>query len=247
MGYTISGIIINRLPKREDLNKCISNDKPIDSTLSNKTNLSPKTLSICFGENCTMIFLDLIFYKNVDETESLTEMEKQINEIFPKAKILVVAQHDTSDVIGYSYIINSKKERTKFTAQGSQFLDFGNLNETELLLHKQIKKYIDSKPIVKEKLDNHTKPMSEVEKAKFELIYRDKLLARANKENSFQYLGGSLDQYCIENLLSELTSLTYNDIENLNSVKFKKTKLNFNKDLIADYINIACEQMKKYA
>ncbi|MBK8346439.1 MAG: hypothetical protein IPL08_02050 [Saprospiraceae bacterium] len=100
MGYTISGILINQLPKIEIFGTDFEGEK---ITSSDTTNLNSKNLSISFSDHSTYIFLDSIFYKNISENEELTKLEAQLCEVFPNSSILIVAISETSDTTGYSF------------------------------------------------------------------------------------------------------------------------------------------------
>lgn len=239
MGYTISGILINQLPNKEifDADFVLEKIKSSDRTV-----LNPKNLTISFSEHSTYIFLDSIFFKNISENEQLTKLEAQLCEVFPNSSILIVAINDTSDTTGYSYLKSSKKIRTKMVAQGRPFLDFGELNENEKMLHDQIVRYIEKNSKTKASLFDHTKKMSEIEKSKFELIFRDSLYQKINKENNFEYLGGSLDRYCIDEILQNVFKTNWAKIEAQRSYAFNKNKINFNKELIQSFINLAWQK-----
>lgn len=239
MGYTISGILINQLPNIE----IFATDYEFEKiTLSDRTDLNPKNLSISFSDHSSYIFLDSIFYKNISEIEESTKLEAQLCEVFPNSSILIVAISETPDIIGYSFLKSSKKIRTKMVAQGRPFLDFGELNEIEKMLHDQIVRYIEKNPKTKTSLFNHTKNMSELEKSKFELIFRDSLYQKLNKENNFNYLGGSLDRYCIDQILQNEFKTDWTEIEEQKSYVFNKKKINFNKESIQSFINLAWQK-----
>jgi len=244
MGYIISGIVIDQLPVEGEFPQNITSSNFPKFKLAKSTNLNPEELSISFGTKSTFIFLDLIFYKNMDESECLTKMEEQLSQIFPTANILVIALNEVSDFTGYSLIKESKKIRTKCVVQGEPFLDFGELNDTERQLHEEIIDYLSQNTELRAKVNEHTKSMTKIEKSKFELIFRDKLLIRKKRDNELQYLSGSLDQYCMENLLNEFTDLNYSDISKLKSIVFEKRKLNFQTESIAGYIRKAFKQLK---
>jgi hypothetical protein len=239
MGYTISGILINQLPNTEIFEADFEVEK---ITLADRTDLNPKNLTISFSDHSTFIFLESIFYKNISENEELTKLEAQLCEFFPNSSILIVAINDTSDITGYSYLKSSMKIRTKMVAQGRPFLDFGKLNENEKMLHDQIVRYIEKNPKTKTSLFDHTKNMSELEKSKFELIFRDSLYQKINKENNFEYLGGSLDRYCIDEILQNEFKTNWTKIEAQKSYAFNKKKFNFDKESIQNFINLAWQK-----
>lgn len=108
MGYNICGIIINSLPTFKE-NESFDSKKL--KTKFSKTRIkgpSPKNLSIGFKDNNTAIFLDLIFYKNISEDAAFTELETDLNSIFPNSRILIIAINDTVNFIGYSLIENGR-------------------------------------------------------------------------------------------------------------------------------------------
>ena len=124
-------------------------------------------------------------------------------------------------------------------AQGRPFLDFGELNENEKMLYDQICRYFEKNPNTQAKLYEHTKNMTQLEKAKFELIFRDTLYAKLKKENNFEYLGGSLDKFCIQEILGSYFKTNWNIIEGQKSFTFNKKKFNFEKESIENYVYTA--------
>lgn len=86
MGYTISGIIIDKLPKTTgNENACPADVK---YQIESSTNLCPKKLTIGFKDTATYILFDNIYYKNMSEEEGLTPLETDINRIFPDSGFL---------------------------------------------------------------------------------------------------------------------------------------------------------------
>lgn len=242
MGHTISGIIIDKLPES------IQNDNgtPFDTKhqIESNTSLCPKKLTIGFKNEATFIFLDNIYYKNMSEDESLTQLEADINRIFPSSSFFSIMMNETSDIYGYSLINKGKKIRTKCVMQGRQFLDFGELNPIERKLEKEIQEYLKDKPIVKTKIDEHTKSMSQLDASKFHLIYRDKLYSRNKVANPFEYLSGGLDSYVIDKLFQGTMKCDFQEIEMTEAVVFDKKKIDFTKESLSSFISTAFGQLK---
>jgi hypothetical protein len=243
MGYTISGVIIDKLP--EPIQK--DNGTPFDTKyqIESNTSLCPKKLTIGFKNEATYIFLDNIYYKNMSEEEGLTQLESDINKIFPGSGFLSIMMNETSDIYGYSLINRGKKTRTKCVMQGRQFLDFGELNPLEQKLEKEIQEYLKDKPNVKAKIDEHTKSMSQLDASKFHLIYRDKLYSRNKLANPYEYLGGGLDSYVIDKLFQGTAKCDFQEIERTEAVVFDKKKLNFTKESLSAFIYTAFEQLNR--
>ena len=203
---------------------------------------SPKDLTIGFKDKKTLIFLDLIFYKNISETKELTGLESDLVNLFPNSRILIIALSETSDITGYSLLTNGEKQRTKCVTKGQIFLDYGELNEKELELHKQITAIINIQKKAKEKIDEHTKNMTTLDANKFHLVYRDSFLKKINSENKFGYLNGSLDNFVIENEFQKIMGCGCYDIEGLEMTQFQRRKLNFVKDSLKEYLYMAQNQ-----
>jgi len=241
MGYTISGVLIDKLPEETHLSSSATESKyQIESTIS----LCPKKLTVGFRNNSTFIFLDNIYYKNISEEKELTQLESDINTIFPGARFLIIVMNETSDIYGYSYITKGKRLRTKCVVKGQVFLDFGELNPVEQKLQKEMEDYLNGKPEVKVKIDDHTKSMTPLEAAKFRLVYRDKLYSRNNLKNSYEYLGGSLDSYVIEKLFQDISKCDFQELENSKAMTFNKKKIDFNVDSLRPYIYEAFKELK---
>lgn len=241
MGYTISGILVDKLPEQgQNNNRALSNTK---YQIASSTSLCPKKLTIGFKNKATYIFLDNIYYKNMSEEEGLTQLESDIDRIFPGSWFLSIMMNETSEIYGYSLINKGKKIRTKCVMQGRQFLDFGELNPIEQKLEKEIQEYLRDKPILKAKIDEHTKSMSQLEASKFHLIYRDKLYSRNKVENPYEYLGGSLDSYIIDKLFQGTAKCDFHEIEKTQAVVFDKKKLDFTKESLSSFIYAAFEEL----
>ena len=241
MGYTISGIIVDKLPEPTPNDNGI----PLDAKyqIESNTNLCPKKLTIGFKNRATYIFLDNIYYKTMSEEEGLTKLESDINRIFPGSGFLSIMMNETSDIYGYSLINKGQKIRTKCVMQGRQFLDFGELNPFEQKLEKEIQEYLKDKPNVKIKIDEHTKSMNQLDASKFHLIYRDKLYRRNKLANPYEYLGGGLDSYVIDKLFQGTMKCDFQEIEMTEAVVFDKKKLDFNKDSLSPFIYTAFGQL----
>jgi hypothetical protein len=241
MGHTISGIVIDKLPESIQSDNGTSFDT--QHQIESNTSLCPKKLTIGFKNEATFIFLDNIYYKNMSEDEALTQLESDINRIFPGSSFFSIMVNETSDIYGYSLINKGKKIRTKCVMQGRQFLDFGELNPIEKKLEKEIQEYLKDKPIVKEKIDEHTKSMNQLDASKFHLIYRDKLYSRNKVANPYEYLGGGLDSYVIDKLFQGTMKCDFQEIEMTKAVVFDKKKLDFTKESLSPFIYTAFGQL----
>jgi hypothetical protein len=244
MGNNICGIVVNSLPKIENIE---SLDKKRLKTKFIKTKingLSPKDLSISFKENCTLIFLDLIFYQNISEQAELTNLENDLNNIFPNSKILIIAINDTVNFAGYSLIENGTKLRTKATVNDTIFLDYGELNKKEMEFYKEIVDMMKPYPDTIKRFDEKTTGQSSLEKQKSYLDYRDFVYSKAKKDNKYNYKDGSLDNFIIENEFHNILGCDYYDLESFDFIVFERRKLNFTKDSLKEFLYTARNELK---
>jgi hypothetical protein len=244
MGYTISGILIDKLPEAENLERFNSNIDKINYSVNATNALCPKNLTIGFKNNSTFISLNDIYYKNISGDAALTPLELDLCEIFPNTGFLVIVMNETSDIYGYSFVNRGEKLRTKCVTKGQQFLDFGELNPLEQKLQKEIAEYLDKNPATKEHVDKHTKSMTSLEAAKFHLVFRDKLYSRNNLENPYEYLGGSLDSYIIEKMIESITKCDFEGLENTEAIVFRKAKVRFGTESLGDFVKTAFNTLK---
>ena len=186
----------------------------------------------------------MIFYKNISDNPELTDLENDLNTIFPNSRILIIAVNDTVDFTGYSLIQHGVKLRTKATVNDTVFLDYGELNEKETELYNEITmkvaQYPDTIRAIDEKTLNHTA----IEKRKFYLHYRDAVYRRSKIENNFNYINGSLDNYIIESEFQQLLNCGYYDIESLDFIEFERRKLNFKKDSLKEFLFLAKKELE---
>lgn len=244
MGYNICGIIINSLPKIGNV-ELLDNKRLKTKFARTKINgLSPKKLSISFKDNCTLIFLDLIFYKNISEYSELTNLENDLNFIFPNSRILIIAINDTVNFSGYSLLDNGIKLRTKAIVNDTIFLDYGELNEKETELYNEITNMVKLVPETIKLIDEKTKDYSTLKKRKFYLNYRDAIYRRTKEVNNFNYLDGSLDNFVIEKEFKNLLNCDYYDLESIDFVEFERMKLNFKKDSLIEFLYLAHNELK---
>lgn len=238
MSLNITGILIDSLPNSEtnfDLKDC-------DISLIN--DLSPKNLSISFIDDSTLILLDQIFFKNVNEESELTSLEKDIVKIFPKKNIWIFVLNDTIDFFGFSRIQDGIKIRSKFVGQGRPFLDFGDLHVVEQKFYDDYSEILFSDDRIKSIFDEKFKELENIEVKKQFLIFRDKLLDKKNIENNFNYLSGRMESYYIENIFEKYIGKGFIDLFEIKFATFKKSKFNFNIESLRDYILTAKTQIK---
>jgi hypothetical protein len=87
--------------------------------------------------------------------------------------------------------------------------------------------------------------MTELDAAKFHLIYRDKLYNRNKLANSFEYLGGSLDNYVIGKMFKNIVNCDFDQVENTRAIEFDKSKIDFKKESLGPFIFWAFEELQK--
>jgi hypothetical protein len=242
MGYNICGIIINSLPTFKENESFDSKKLKTKFSKTRIKGLAPKNLSIGFKDNNTAIFLDLIFYKNISEDAALTELETDLDSIFPNSRILIIAINDTVNFAGYSLIENGIKLRTKAVVNDQIFLDFGELEAREILLYIHAQKLAKAYPSIIQKIDDLYAGQPELSKKKQYIKWRDAFLRKNSKENYDYYIDGSLDSIMIEKEFQRLLNCDYNDLEQLDFIEFDRRKLNFKKDSLREYLFIASKQ-----
>jgi hypothetical protein len=237
MSLNITGILIDCLP-----NSKVNYDlKDFEVSLINQ--LSPKNLSILFLNNSTLILLDKIFFKNVSEEEELTSLEKDISEIFPKSNAWIFVLNDTIDFFGFSRIENGIKIRSKFVGQGRPFLDYGNLHVVEQKIYDEYSEILYSDEYIKSIFNEKFEKLDDIEVKKQFLVFRDKLLNKKNIQNDFAYLSGNMESFYIENIFEKILKIKLLDLLEIKFVTFKKSKLNFDKESLINYILTAKSQI----
>lgn len=237
MSINITGILIDHLPSSN-----VNYDSK-DFELSLINQLSPKNLSISFINDSTLILLDKIFFKNVNEDEELTSLEKDISEIFPKSNIWIFVLNDTIDFFGFSRIENGIKIRSKFVGQGRPFLDYGDLHVVEQKFYDEYSEILFSDEYIKSIFDEKFEKLDPIEVKKEFLDFRDKLLNKKNIQNDFAYLSGNMESFYIENLLEKILKINLVDLLEIKFITFQKVKFNFDKESLRDYIFTAKSQI----
>ena len=162
MGYSICGVIINSIPNfdnNEIVNPMESKTKWSKGYLDKYEHLSPKKLSITFWKDNTVILQDMLFYKNLSETDSLTNLELDISRILPKSTFLIFVVSDSADFTGYSIIDSGIKIRTKAVVKGQIFLDYGDLLDIEIKLVEELIEIYKKKDGGYEKLESQFSDM----------------------------------------------------------------------------------------
>jgi len=240
MGYNICGIAINSLPKFDDIGLF---DKKKLKTKFSKTHinqLNPKQLSIAFKADRTVILLDMIFYQNISESSELSNLEKDLNDIFPNSEFLIFAINDTIDFACYSIVKNGVKIRTKGVAKDDFFLDYGELLPIEIKLYDQIMDYFKANPDQLQSYEKKFSSFTNLEKQKRYIIVRDLFYQRIlKKENKLNYTDGSLDSYIIEAEFKKVFNCDFNDLETIEFIEFDRRRLNFKKDSLKEYLYLA--------
>jgi hypothetical protein len=245
MGNQICGILINSLPREfseEELDSKKLNTKIIANSISS---LSPKDLSIAFSNGRTYIFLDQIFYKNISEDSNLTELEKDLTNIFPESKILIIAINDSANFTGYSLIENGIKIRTKAVVNDQIFLDYGDIYDIELQMLEQYHRMRQGKP---RDLTKMRELYPGYPDDKLLVIDRDTAIKFfQNRQNfadelPFFYKDGSSDNLLIDKQINAFIGSDIYELENINWVVLQRRKLNFNKDSLKDYIHLAMNE-----
>jgi hypothetical protein len=243
MGQTICGIVVNALPKfsneeQFDLKKLKTAHKKIALQ-----NLSPKDLTIGFHNGGTAIFLDMIFYKNISEEAALTDLEKDVNNIFPGSKFLIVVINDTAGFTGYSLVENGAKRRTKAVVNGEIFLDYGELYSKEIELYESFIEHLKMNTTSFPAYEAKYAELGPVERSKYYLMTRDNYCRRVNIENNFNYTSGSMEEHIIEQEFSNIMGCTCFDLEGKGFIEFERRKLNFKKDSLKEYLFVASQNL----
>ncbi|MBI3221189.1 MAG: hypothetical protein HYZ44_16895 [Bacteroidetes bacterium] len=239
MAQMICGIVVDSLPKRIESSTLDQTKLKTKYVKGKIKNLSPKELSIAFKNGKTFIFLDGIFMKNISEDSGLTDLEKDLNDIFPNSNILIAVINDSVDFTGYSYLINGIKIRTKAVVKNQEFLDYGELSDIEHDMLKEIKQVFVEQP---HRLSILKLVIGEVQGLALDktyLRYRDTMFKRKNIEKEYFYLDGSSDQYFIEKYFSRIGDCNYIDLETFEWTIFQRRKLNFKKDSLKEFIYLA--------
>lgn len=242
MGNQICGILINSLPREfseEELDSKKLKTKIISDSISS---LSPKDLSITFFEGRTFIFLDQIFYNNISEEANLTELEKDLTDIFPESKILIIAINDIVNFTGYSLIVNGIKIRTKAVVNDQIFLDYGDIYDIELQMLEQYHRIREGKP---RDLTKMRELYPGYPDDKLLVIDRDTAIKFFKNRQHFAdelpffYKDGTSDNLLIDKQIITFIERDIEELENMNWVVFQRRKLNFKKDTLKNYIQLA--------
>jgi hypothetical protein len=242
MGFNICGIAINSIPNFNDTSSFDKMKLKTKFAKKQLSNLSPKDLTITFKNNCTIVFLDMIFYKNISEDISLTNLENDINHIFPDSKFLIFVINDLIDFTGYSLINKAAKVRTKVVVKGEIFLDYGELTAIENKLFEEIHQFYEERESYK-KIEEAFSSMDSLDRKKGYLILRDKLYAQNKLENNYNYRDGTLDNFTIEKMFDKMLGCEIIDLEESECVEFERRKLNFKKDSLKEYIYLAQKEL----
>ncbi|KOF01456.1 hypothetical protein OB69_17415 [Roseivirga seohaensis subsp. aquiponti] len=242
MGNQICGILINSLPREFSEDELDSKKLKTKIIANSISSLSPKDLSITFSDDNTYIFLDQIFYKNISEEDTLTDLESDLVDIFPESKILIVAINDTVDFTGYSLIKNGIKIRTKAVVKDQIFLDYGDIYDIELKMLEQYHRMREGKPRNLTKMRELYPVYSD---DKLYVIDRDTAIKFFKNRQHFAdelpyfYKDGTSDNLLIEKQIGSFVNSDIYELEKLNWVVFQRRKLNFKKDSLKEYIYLA--------
>lgn len=247
MGYNICGIVVNSLPvfnDHEAFDKKKLRTKFCKTTIKS---LSPKDLNIGFKDTATLIFLDMIFYKNISEESELTPLERDLNSLFPGSRILIMVINDTIDFTGYSLIENGIKVRTKVVVNDEIFLDFGELNVSEMEVFEHSQRIIKAAtPKIFKEIEEEYAGKPEIEKKKYYIRWRDAVLKKFNKGTYHYYTDGSLDSLVIETEFGRMLDSDYSGLEQVDCIQFERRKLNFKKDSLKEYLFIAMNELRPF-
>ena len=236
MGYNICGIIIDSLSREFAKSELDQKKQKTKFSKSLINSLSPKDLSITFLNGKSLIFLDQIFVKNISEDSELTNLENDLNDIFPDSRILIVVINDTVNFTGYSYIENGIKQRTKAVVGDQEFLDFGDLNKLEKEMLEDIKNVLKDHPFRVTMINTVVGDMKGLELDKYYLKYRDTMFKKQKIERNYFYLDGTADSKIIEELWFDIIGCEYHELEALSWTVFERRRLNFKKDSPKDYV-----------
>ena len=103
-----------------------------------------------------------------------------------------------------------------------------------------MKKYADTLQF----FENEYSTLSQCERKKFFLRTRDRMYAKKNLENKYNYKDGTLDSTMIEIEVAAMLKADYYDIENIEFVEFGRRKLNFKKDSLREFLYVAAKELK---
>lgn len=237
MALQIIGVFVDQLPERiiEIKKKGIEESKVI--TLDN---LGPKKLSIGFHEKATMILMEGLYYKNISEESEFTPLEKDLVKNFPNARIIIAVQNESIDFYGYSLLVDSIKIRTKAVVKGDLFLDYGDFLPLEKAIFNIFKKQIEESKPHFDKLEAAFSNLSGLEKDKAYMRTHDKLKSKSK----LKYLDGTMDSQIIESTIKDIVGLDFFEIEtNVRFVQFDKSKVNFTKESLADYLTVSLSKV----
>ncbi|MEO9869504.1 hypothetical protein [Ekhidna sp.] len=243
MGLTFCGIVVDKLPDFDGTKDADPKRLKTKFLKRKLDSLSPSKLSISFKNNCSIILLDMIFYKNISEEEELTDLEKDLNSLFPNSRILIIVINDTADFSGFSLIEDGKKIRTKAVVRGERFLDYGEIFSKEIELYDEYMKSLRSNTSVFEHLENLYSQYNESEKKKAYLMTRDNKYNRLKLENNYNYTNGSLDQFLIEQEFQKILKCDFFDLEQVDFIEFERKKLNFKKDSLYEFLKLTNDNL----
>jgi hypothetical protein len=244
MGYQISGIIINSLPREFSQDELDGKKLKTKKSIGKIENFVPKDLSIAFNGKNTYIFLDQIFYKNITEDAELTNLENDLYVIFGDCEILIIAVNETVDISGYSYISNGVKKRTKMVVKDQIFLDYGELYDIEIQMLEQYKEFRRDNPRNLTKMRELYPGYSD---DKLLIIDRDgnikhfKNNKHLGEQLPYFYKDGTSDNYLIEKLFTDTVNHDFDSMLDLNWTIFERRRLNFKKDSLKEYLYLAME------
>lgn len=239
MGNIICGIIVDSLPREIGESELDSKKLKTKFSKGKIENLNPKDLSITFKNGKSLIFLNQIFVKNISEDDKLTDLENDLNDVFPNSRILIAEINDTVNFTGYSYLENGIKKRTKAVVNDQQFLDYGNLNDIEKDMLDDIKTVLKDHPFRVSMINAVVGDMNGLELDKYYLKYRDTMFKKQKIERDFFYLDGTSDSKIIETLWIDILGFEFYEIENFEWIVFGRRRLNFKKDSLRDYLYLA--------
>jgi len=240
MGLKLNGILID---PDEPIKFVQVPDEEIGEykILTKPENLSPRDLRIGFYRERIIILNEAIVEYVLSEDEKLHPIEQSIVNKYPNSGMIHVHQFDTISFIGYCYIADQKKQRTKAVADGKLYLDQGTVFEAESIYAESLINTLKkSKPKYLENTLKNYKDLSKNDQIKEFLLLREKIL----KDGSMGYYNGGIDEEVMHKFIASFTDSDWTRFTELNYVEYKGISAK-NKELdILKYINHAYSKLK---
>jgi len=240
VGLKINGILID---PDEPIKVVQITDEEIDhyKIVSKPENLSPKNLRISFYRERIIILNEPIVEHVLSEELELHPIEKAIIDEYPNTAMIHIHQFDTIGFIGYCYIAEQKKQRTKAVADGKLYLDQGIVFEAESIYAEHlISSLKQNNPKYLENTLKNYSELSKNDQIKEFLLLREKIL----KDGSMGYYNGGIDEEVLHKFIASFTDSDWTRLTELNYVEYQGVNAK-TKDLnILKYINHAYLKLK---